>query len=404
VSAGDRESLRERALQRLRDAPQSLPIRDEADVRRLLHELQVHQVELELQNEELQRARCEAESTAARYAELYDQAPVGYLTLDDAGVVRQANLAAVALLGGARERLLGRKFTELVERMDRPSFANFLQRLVGTSHGSCEVSLDQRDADLRIVRIDGRLDGDGRLVRITLSDVTRQRLSTLALQRSETQLRRAYRQLAGAQECERLRLTEQLHDQVGRNLTALGLNLSIIEQALPPELGLHERLQDSIGLLQAAVSQVRGVMSDLYPPMLIDYGLFAALRWWASEVARRSRVEVCMVDGDLGLRQPAETESALFRIAQEAIANAIRHGRPRRVEISLRQHHRGVRLEISDDGRGFDADAVVADDERASWGLTMMRERALAIGAELHIDSAAGRGTRISVDTEANRR
>lgn len=385
------------------------PAADPADAQRLLHELQLHQLELELQNEELQRARAEAEASLARYAELYDAAPVGYLTLGADGVVQQANLAAARLLGRPREQLVGTLFAESIERFDRPALALFLQQLqqaqASAEPASCELTLDSRGGEpLRFVRFEGRASDAG--LRVTLSNVTDQRLSSQALQRSETQLRRAYRQLAEAQEQERMRLTEQLHDHVGRNLTALGLNLSILDEALggriePP---LRERLGDSIQLLQSTVGQIRGLMSELYPPMLVDLGLFAALRWWAGEVARRSGIAVGMVDGEPGLRQPVDIESALFRIAQEALANAVRHARASRIDVSLRRHGSGLLLEITDDGCGFDAGAVLSDEERSRWGLTLMRERAAAIGGVLRIHSAAGRGTRVSIETEEARR
>ncbi len=396
-----RADLRRRALQRLAADPP--PGGDETDVRRLLHELQVHQVELELQNEELQRARAETEAMLLDYTELYEQAPVGYLTLDRDGRILQANPAAATLLGTARDRLVDSPLAECIERMDRPAFRAFLQRLATPEATAlCELTLERGGSELRIVQIDGRSDRDGARLRITLSDTTNHRLSSNALRRSETQLRRAYRQLAQAQESERLRLTERLHDQIGRNLTALGLNLTLLDEESPAPLpsGLRERLVDSQALLKATVTEVRSLMSELYPPMLPDYGLFAALRWWSGEVAKRHGIEVRVADGEPGPRLSAEVESALFRIAQEALANAARHARPSRIDVLLRRHGDRLRLEIVDNGCGFDPDSSNGDDERGSWGLMLMRERALAIGARLQVDSTPGRGTRICVDTE----
>jgi PAS domain S-box-containing protein len=110
------------------------------DLQRLVHELRVHQIELELQNEELQQARTEVEEALARYADLYELAPVGYLTLDRLGDIRQANLMAARLLGLERSRLLGRRLALLVDVDNRPAFEAFFARaLEADSKERCEV-------------------------------------------------------------------------------------------------------------------------------------------------------------------------------------------------------------------------------------------------------------------------
>ena len=118
----------------------------EADSKRLLHELEVHQVELELQNEELQLARDEAETALERYSDLYDFAPVGYFTLDCDGVVRAANLTGARMLGVERSRIIGRPFGQFIEHKDFPLFSESLRK-VCASRGkeSCEVALLKDD-------------------------------------------------------------------------------------------------------------------------------------------------------------------------------------------------------------------------------------------------------------------
>jgi signal transduction histidine kinase len=372
-----------------------------ADAQRLLQELQIQRVELLARNQQLQQARSEAESALALHAELYDRAPVGYLTLVDGDRIAQINRAGANLLDAPPAALIGQSFGGFVERMDQPAMHGFLQRVRarGGSEG-CELSLVGSTGAIRIVHAEAEAEavpGDTHC-RITLSDITEHRLSTNALRRSQTQLRSAYGRLAQAQERERLRLTEQLHDDVGRNLTALGLNLSILQQEMEPVASTvtAERLQASIELLKDTAALVRSMMSELYPPMLGDYGLNAALRWWAGEVGKRSGIDIAMLDFDAGLRTRPEVESALFRIAQEALENAVRHAAPRRVQIMLRVVGKHLQLAVADDGRGFDASRL--DDERSSWGLTLMRERALAIGAELLVESTPGAGTRITVE------
>jgi signal transduction histidine kinase len=397
-SLTDAVALRQEALSRVRAAG-CLALPSAADAPRLLAELQLQQVELEIQNEQLKQVRAALETTLARYTELYDRAPVGYLTLGTDGRIEQINRAGALLLDGAIDQLVGESLLRYVERLDRPSLRALLRRARDSGERErAELSLRGIGGAWRVLRLEA--EASGAECRITLFDITEHRLSTDALRRSETQLRHAYRRLAQAQESERLRLTEQLHDQVGRNLTALGLNLSILGQELAPAASPEAaaRLRDSVGLLRAAVAQIRGLMSELYPPMLGDYGLFAALRWWTGEVGKRSGIAIAMADVDGGARLATEVESALFRIAQEAIENAVRHAGAERIEVMLRIDGQCFELAVRDYGCGFDAAAVLADDERASWGLTWMRERALAIGASLQIESRPGWGTRVMVE------
>ena len=119
--------LRRRAEERLREQhPETGQARTEADTQRLVHELEVHQIELEMQNEELQKARDEMEAGLEKYSDLYDFAPVGYLTLDREGTILEANLTSASLLGIERSRLVKRRFGLCVSAADLPAFNAFL--------------------------------------------------------------------------------------------------------------------------------------------------------------------------------------------------------------------------------------------------------------------------------------
>jgi PAS domain S-box-containing protein len=176
--------LRHRAEERLEEAKVSaadLP-RSELDARSLLHELQVHQIELELQNAELSQARDELEQSLERYTDLYDFAPVGYLTLDREGVVGAANLAGAGLLGIERSRLMGRRFGQFVAAADRCAFTGFLGAVfAGSCKEVCEVALLEGGPCQLIVQIEAVACACGRECRIALIDITARRRSENAL-------------------------------------------------------------------------------------------------------------------------------------------------------------------------------------------------------------------------------
>ena len=157
----DAAELRRAAEARLRE---QLPRRGanptEADTQRLVHELQVHQVELEMQNEQLQQTRNELEAGLEKYSDLYDFAPVGYLTLDREGTILEANLAAASLLGMERVRLVKRRLGFSVSAADLPVFAAFLKKVFESkAKQSCEVTLLNEGKPPVEVRIRG--DGCG---------------------------------------------------------------------------------------------------------------------------------------------------------------------------------------------------------------------------------------------------
>ena len=170
----DIAELRRRSEARLRaDRKKGAPGRTEEDMQRLMHELQVHQVELEMQNEELHRSRAEVEAGLERYTELYDFAPVGYLTLGRDGAIRQVNLTGAHLLGVERARLLRRRFEAFVGEPNRAGFKSFLEKLFASQgKEECDLGLLKKGQGWLNVRITGTASPDGQECRVILVDIT----------------------------------------------------------------------------------------------------------------------------------------------------------------------------------------------------------------------------------------
>jgi len=172
--SADAAELRRRAEARLRaDKVKGVPARAEADSQRLVHELQVHQIELEMQNEELQQARAELEAALGEYTELYDFAPVGYLTLGRDGAIHRVNLTGARLLGVERARLTGRLFELFVGEADRTSFKAFLEKVFASQAKEvCEVALLEEGKSPLTVQISATVSKDGQECRVVLADIT----------------------------------------------------------------------------------------------------------------------------------------------------------------------------------------------------------------------------------------
>ena len=176
--------LRRRAEEQLKEArsPEAEPPPSDFEMRRLLHELQVHRVELEVQNAELSLSRDELEKSLERYTELYDFAPVGYYTLDPEGVVVAANLPGAGLLGLERSRLIGRHFGLFVAATDRPLFGCLLAKVFsGRCKEVCELALLNRGGAPLVVQIEALSATSGRECHVAAIDITARRRSEDAL-------------------------------------------------------------------------------------------------------------------------------------------------------------------------------------------------------------------------------
>jgi PAS domain S-box-containing protein len=232
-------------------------------------------------------------------------------------------------------------------------------------------------------------------------DISVRKSAEAATDQYARRLRATSHRLLTVQEAERRTLARELHDAVGQELTALSLNLTILDGALPKELPpkVRERIEDSQDLLEATTRHLRNIMVELRPPGLDELGLLAALKEHAIQVARRAEVAVSVTGVEPRPRLAPTEEIALFRIAQEALNNVVKHAQASEVSLSLQQTDSAVVLSVTDNGVGFDADAAPKSAMGGyGMGTSTMRERADAIGAQMTLDSEPGTGTRIIVE------
>ncbi|MBR9986953.1 MAG: PAS domain S-box protein [Desulfosarcina sp.] len=184
-ASSDAAALRRRAEALLRAATKrGAPARTPADTQRLVHELQVHQIELEMQNEELRESREQVEAGLERYTDLYDFSPVGYLTLDRDGAIRQVNLTASLLLGVARARLAGRRFGIFLGESERTGFNAFLKKVFASQAKEiCEAALLNEANGPRKVQLTGIMSQDGQECRLVMEDITARKQAEAETQR-----------------------------------------------------------------------------------------------------------------------------------------------------------------------------------------------------------------------------
>lgn len=190
------------------------------------------------------------------------------------------------------------------------------------------------------------------------------------------------------------RIAHALHDEAGQLLVSAHIALAEVASELPP--AGRERLQEIRGYLYQIERRLRELSHELRPVVLDDLGLVAAIEFLAQGVSKRAGFPITVEGSTMG-RLPPQTETALYRIVQEALTNVTKHACPTRVNIWLERDDRGVRCSVQDDGKGFDVAAVLGGQARRGLGLLGIRERVNALGGTLQITSAPSQGTELSV-------
>ena len=217
------------------------------------------------------------------------------------------------------------------------------------------------------------------------------------LERLEAERRRASSAALAAQERERTRVARDLHDEVNQSLTGLLLRLEAVRAKAPPEVVAD--LTETKTLANRAMAELLSLSRQLRPTALDDLGLKAALAGLVDDVQKRSSIDAGFrSEGEFG-DLSTDVQLVVYRVAQEAISNAVQHSHSKFVQATLERDAERVELTVADDGRGFSFDQAAS-----GLGLGGMRERALLVGGNLRLESRPGLGTtvRLRVPTGAD--
>ena len=269
----------------------------------------------------------------------------------------------------------------VIERRE-PSFAlEYQQRLRNGSRWEAIRAMPLADSERGAV--------------VSIEDITPRMLSQLALRDAHWRLQQLSRRVLGAQEEERRAISLELHDDLGQSLAALKIALHAAREHAGA--GEAARLDHCLAIAEDLLGKLRRLSYSLRPPQLDALGLEGSLRGLAEQQRRATGVTIDCRFGGLAHRPHASVEAACYRIAQEALNNATRHGGASQVVIELQASDRVLHLAIRDDGSGFDAGEAAARAARTgSLGLAGMAERAALAGGALRVRSLKGSGTRVS--------
>lgn len=315
-------------------------------------------------------------------------------TLD--GMISIWNGGAERLYGYTSEEAIGQSISILIP----PDFFEDSSHLLkcierGEQIKSYETRRRRKDGSLVDISLTispirdarGRIVGASRIAR----DITERK-------RVEEVIRTFPRRLLETQEAERQRIARELHDEIGQVLTAVRVCLQLAWTKVCDPEAVLTCLSESMVIIDDTLSRVRELSLDLHPPILDDFGLCAALRWYVEQYSRRTGLRVSLLADEVERQErlPREIEVACFRIVQESLTNVVRHAQARYVVVSLRRHRTRVVLKICDDGVGLPPQPSERPLHFATLGLRGMEERALLAGGILSVSSGS-RGTIICV-------
>lgn len=230
-------------------------------------------------------------------------------------------------------------------------------------------------------------------------------------QANEAAMRDLSLRLINVQEQERRLIAQELHDELGQLLTATKINVDLARRKLAQQAPrvpadamtpLLARLEDASLLVDKVLTNVRAITVELRPTLLDDMGVVPTLRWYLARFAERTGIKVQLDAPELPVRLRPETETAIYRVVQEALTNIARHAQAHQVQVQLACAGATVTASVEDDGLGFDVGAwSERPSEQQTLGLTGMQERAMLLDGRVEIRSQPGQGTRIEIELPA---
>lgn len=346
---------------------------------------------------ELNRMSSVIDQLNQRLRSVFERAPVA-IWITEMDRVVFANSACARLVGLKEPgQLVGRSIFELLLPGSHDLVRKKLQCLEQAEGVSVLVGSLQR-ADGGVLEVEMVVavlpDHEHSFVQMVINDITQRTREKQNLLKSRRTLRELSASLVAAREEERRRIARELHDELGQRLTALKLEM-ISCQRDHPNLGVGERAQLMLDMLDETVASARRISMDLRPLMLDDLGLAEAIDWLVKEFKRRTGIEVDTLVGE-GVRELSpHLATTIYRIVQEALTNITRHAHATRVWVAMQRSGEELELAIRDNGVGFPNGRRSRNP--GSFGLLGIRERVLMLGGQISVGNAPEGGALLVV-------
>jgi len=350
--------------------------------------------------ERMQAAQSLRESEL-RYRTLVEAATYAIVTTGDDTLIRFANPATSHIFHYSYPELIGRSLAMLV-----PACPGAFQEESALEWAGKELVGVRKDGQafpIEISIVESRKDGARHFI-CSMRDVSGRKRAEHKLSESEKSLRRLSLHLLRSQDEERRRIGRDLHDSLGQNLVGLKMCLDSLADSVPAETEASSQLGDCRRLAESAIQELRTISYLMYPPMLDELGLKAAVGWYIDGFSQRSQIATTLdVSPDFPRFSP-DVEVTMFRILQESLTNVHRHSGATTAQVRLSHEAGRVRMEVIDQGRGISADALEGSEQEKSKplgvGLRGMEERVHQLGGDFNV-STGPKGTTVSISIPA---
>jgi len=403
-SAGSAD-LRVKAEEKAARQPEKLRQPAAKDAKTLIHELQVHQIELEMQNEELRQAQVELERSHANYCELYDFAPVGYFTISDKGIILEANLTAAAMLLAERQYLLGSPLSRFVVEGDADRFYLHWREVLAAGTGrACDVKMVKKDGSEFYAQLVSSPEDDKKgksaRLRTAVVDITDRVEAQHKMSEYQAQLKALASELSLAEERERRRIARGLHDNVAQRILLAKLQLqSPLWRQSTAATG--DYVNDVCATLDGVINDIQSLTFELSDPALYELSLEAAVdKWLEDQVRNKYGIHCLLNSGGEPIVLDDTLKVTLFQVVRELLLNVVKHAQAATLNVGIGMIAGTIQITVEDDGIGFDtskAHPPTDKDKKGGFGLFSVRERMQYIGGDIDIQSSPGNGTRVTL-------
>lgn len=408
----------------------------ETDALKLIHELEVQQIELEMQNQELILARAQEVIASEKYYELYDNAPMGYFTLSREGVILELNLNGAKMLEKEHSKLINSQFGFFVSNDTRPIYNLFLEKVLNCkTQESCEVALEKNDTYPKpTVHLTGIATKNGEHCLLTMVDISDRKLAADSLLYAEKRLQAEVMQRAQelenlnkalytelvkykasqkqlkkslkdfkklftyvqkVREEERINIARIIHDDLAQLLTTLKIELTSHKGKIDdPELRMHHSIDSMLNLVDNCITSVTSVITELRPVILDEMGLIPSLKQLFSDFQNHTGItcDIRILEDSFPVKD--EIATAVYRVAQEGLINIHNHSKATYLSVILACNPSFLSIILKDNGRG------ITPEERSdprSFGIIGMKERIEEMNGKITFKGIPGKGTTVKL-------
>ena len=352
---------------------------------------------------ERKQAEVAMRESEERYHNLLNAAPVGIAVYSDGKFVF-INPAGLKLLSAENyDQLLEMPINEIIHPDGLEKSLDLFQRMMSGENGLYPA----RD---KFIRLDGKIVdveviasliiyNEKPSVQVIVTDITERKKAEREIFNSREQLRALNARLEKVQEEERIKLSRELHDNLGQNLTGLKMDVAWLAKRIKGEITdtpevLITKTNSMLSLIDEIISNIRRISADLRPNVLDYFGLIPSIEWQTEEYKKRTELQCEFTTNATNINFKPEINSSIFRIFQEAFTNIIRHSKATKVTINILEKTDTLRLEISDNGIGIN-ETLLSDDN--SLGIIGMKERTLQFHGQLNIEKISEGGTKLTL-------